>query len=181
MSWTQVYITGLTRSLEPSDEDIEKLLDARYELASDPSVLWAGSGTTLVKRDDHGLCRGFAFLAFYSAAGASAVVDRINTFSSISHEGKGTSLAEDEGNDGVGEHENDSGEDESKKLNSTVILPLQLHAELSNPKAKKDRSQKKEKHVPDLRLRRQRTAPTRKHPVITSSDKKRTNLGNKTK
>jgi len=174
MSWTQVYITGLARSLEPSDEDIEKLLNLRYELASDPSVSWAGAGTTLVKRDDNGFCRGFAFLAFYSAGGASIVVDRINA-TSAKHED------EDEGGaDTIIGNEDDGGEEESKR--STVMrLPLQLHAELSNPKARKERSQKKEKHISDLRLRRQRTAPVRKHPVITSSDKKRTNLGSKTK
>ena len=60
-----------------------------------------------------------------------------------------------------------------------------LRAELSNPKGgTKKKSSKKnnnEDNLPDLRLRRQRKLPVRKHPVITSSDGKRTNLGNKTK
>ena len=62
---------------------------------------------------------------------------------------------------------------------------IMLRAELSNPKGgtKKKKSNKKnnEDNLPDLRLRRQRKLPVRKHLVITSSDGKRTNLGKKTK
>lgn len=153
MSWIQVYVTGLAVSLEPSDEDIEKSLEERYSLTSD-CILWAGPGTTMVKRDEEGLCRGFAFLAFYSTNGASAAINRINTHHGIEME--------------------DDGKDLSK-------LPLLLRAELSNPKSGKKTPKKKEKYLPDLRLRKQRGAPVRKHPVITSSDGKRTNLGSKTK
>lgn len=148
MSWTQVYITGLPKSILPTDEDIESILASTYSLAdSDPALLWAGPGTTLVKRDDSagGQCRGFAFLAFHSTEGAQLAVERINT--------SGTTV----------------------------------RAEISKPKPK---SKKKKKgkgsdgggdDMSDLRLRRQRGAPIRKHPVITSSNGKRTNLGQKTK
>mmetsp|Transcript_2498 Transcript_2498/g.3774 ORF Transcript_2498/g.3774 Transcript_2498/m.3774 type:complete len:154 (+) Transcript_2498:18-479(+) len=153
MSWIQVYVTGLAISLEPSDEDIEKLLDERYSLSSDDRILWAGPGTTMVKRDEEGVCRGFAFLAFYSTEGASAAINRINTHNGI---------------------ENDKDEDLS-------VRPPLLRAELSNPKSGKKKPKKTEKYLPDLRVRKQRGAPVRKHPVITSSDGKRTNLGNKTK
>ena len=148
MSWIQVYITGLAKSIEPTDEEIEQLLNDRYSLASDDSILWAGQGTTLVKRDEWGSCRGFAFLAFYSAEGASIVVERVNT-----------------------------------TCQGDMSWPL-LHAELSDPKASKKRSKKKEKdqHLPDFGgARRRRGEPIKKHPVIMSSDGKRTNLGSKTK
>jgi hypothetical protein len=169
MSWIQVYISGLATSLEPSNEDIEKLLDERFSLASDDSILWAGPGTTLVKRDEQGICRGFAFLAFYSAEGASIIIDRIN----MNH---GTEIAQGDSRGGV------EGDDKEEKKDMSG-LPLLLRAELSNPKAGKERSKKKEKEqrLPDLRLRRQRGTPVQKHPVITSSDKKRTNLGSKTR
>ena len=61
---------------------------------------------------------------------------------------------------------------------------IMLRAELSNPKGgtkKKSNKKNNDDNLPDLRLRRQRKLPVRKHPVITSSDGKRTNLGNKTK
>jgi len=64
---------------------------------------------------------------------------------------------------------------------STPQLPTSLHAEISNSKGKKKKKDNKEEDLPDLRIRRQRAPPIRKHPVITSSDGKRTNLGNKTK
>ena len=35
MSWTQVYITGLSRALDPSNENIENHLEKRYKLADD--------------------------------------------------------------------------------------------------------------------------------------------------
>lgn len=150
MSWTQVYVTGLSQTVEPSDEEIEKLLDNRYNLSNDTAVMWAGC--PLIKRDDStGVCRGFAFLSFYSADGAAIVIDRIN---------------------------NDPGVEEADGL------PRQLRAELSNPKKvakKKSKANNNDDDLPDLRFRRQRAQPIRKHPVITSSSGKRTNLGNKTK
>ena len=151
MSWTQIHISGLNRSIEPTDEVIEQLLDERYQLSSNDIILWAGVGTTLIKRDDQGACRGFAFMSFYSKDGALCAIEKINNY----------------------KHD---------ALSSTEQLPISLHAEISNPKAKKKKNNKdKEEDLPDLRLRRQRAPPIRKHPVITSSDGKRTNLGNKTK
>ena len=160
MSWTQVYISGLPKSIDPSDEEIETFFDTRYNLTNDSAVLWAGYGTTLVKRDDSGRSRGFAFLTFYSAAGASTIVDRISTEST---------------NDGVGDSEI-----------SQELLSLQLRAELSNPKAAKERNKKggsKEGKgdMNHIRMKKHRGQPIRKHPVITSSSGKRTNQGNKTK
>ena len=156
MSWTQVYVTGLSRSADPSDEEIEINLCQKYSLDDADSggvpIMWAGAGSTLIKRDDNGCCRGFAFLSFYSKEGSLIVVDRINN------------------------NECDTGNDDDG---------IRLRAELSNPKGGKEKKKKggnkKEEHLPDLRLRKQRTQPIRKHPVITSSDGKRTNLGNKTK
>lgn len=179
MSWAQVYISGLSRSIDPSDKEIENLLVARYNLTEEREsddndaivipVLWAGPDTTLVKRDDDGSCRGFAFLTFYSAEGASIAVDRIN--SSYCNNNNKT---------------NSNNSDNSNIEGRTEQLPLQLRAELSNPKAAKEKKktmgQKDEsKYVPDLRLRRQRKQPIRKHPVIISSNGKKTNLGNKTR
>ena len=157
MSWTQIHISGLNRSIEPADEVIEQLLDERYQLSSDGSnFLWAGVGTTLIKRDDQGNCRGFAFMSFYSKEGALCAIDKINNYK---HDTSTTTTI------------------------TTPQLPTPLHAEMSNPKGKKKKNNKvnKEEDLPDLRLRRQRAPPIRKHPVITSSDGKRTNLGNKTK
>lgn len=145
MSWTQVYVMGLSRSVDPSDEDIEAMLDERYSLSNDANLVWAGPGTTLIKRDDKGNCRGFAFLTFYSSDGATIVIDRIN----------------------------DGG---------------LLQAELSDPKSAKEKKKNsgggsgtRNNDLPDLRLKRQRGQPVRKHPVITSSNGKKTNLGSKTK
>ena len=158
MSWTQVYISGLSQSIDPSDDDIETLLDSRYDLTNSDALLWAGPGTTLIKRDDGGSCRGFAFLTFYSTEGASTVVDRINNNNTQQRGG------------------------------SDSTLPWQrLRAELSDPKAAKEQKKGKERRkvgsndISDLRLRRQRKAPIRKHPVIRSSDGSKTNLGNKTR
>jgi hypothetical protein len=189
-SWTQVYISGLSKSISPSDEEIEDYLNTCYCLdgggndnhndddgsgsgehfnsndqdgiisSSNSSVsnnlMWAGPGSTLIKRDDNGCCRGYAFLTFYSMDGALLVIDRIN---------------------------NDirSSSDASPSSSN-----MRLRAELSNPTSSKKKGGKKKKNdggenLTDLRLRRQRKQPVRKHPVITSSDGKRTNLGNKTK
>ena len=169
MSWTQVYVTGLARAINPSDEEIEAYLCKRYSLTdaansnsigddiaatiNNDNLMWAGEGSTLIKRDDSGCCRGFAFLTFYSVDGAMIVIDRINNDVSSTSE---------------------SGDD-----------CISLRAELSNPKGggtkKKSNKKNNEDNLPDLRLRRQRKQPVRKHPVVTSSDGKRTNLGNKTK
>lgn len=137
MSWTQVYMNGLPQSILPCDDDIESSLAAAYNF-TDPTLGWAGPGTTSIQRDELGQCRGFAFLAFYHVEGATLTVDRINN------------------------------------NNST------LRAEISKPKAKKG-NKAANADAPDLRLRRQRGAPMRKHPVIVSSNGKKTNLGNKTK
>ena len=164
MSWTQVYVTGLSRAINPSDEEIEAYLSQRYSLAdtsnndssgddTTDNLMWAGEGSTLIKRDESGCCRGFAFLTFYSVDGAMLIIDRINNDNSS--------------------NESDDGGDR-----------LTLMAELSNPKGgtkKKSNKKNNEDNLPDLRLRRQRKLPVRKHPVVTSSDGKRTNLGNKTK
>ena len=169
MSWTQVYVTGLARAINPYDEEIEHYLCKRYSLTDSAgssssgddtatnNLMWAGEGSTLIKRDDSGCCRGFAFLTFYSVDGAMLVVDRINNNNSDC---------------------NNNDDDD----NNNVIL----RAELSNSKGgstkkKSNNKKNKEEDLPDLRLRRQRKLPVRKHPVITSSDGKRTNLSNKTK
>lgn len=136
-SWTQVYVAGISKGIIPTDQEIETNLVRKYNL-SDDFILWAGEGTTLIKRDAQGTCRGFAFLSFYSLESASEVIERINA-------------------DGI------------------------LKAELSQPKEKKKKTDGDDKGLHDLRLRRQRKKPVRKHPVITSSNGKRTNLGNKTK
>ena len=66
MSYTQVYVTGLARAINPSDEEIEAYLCKRYSLsgtADDNSnsgdntadkIMWAGEGSTLIKRDESG-------------------------------------------------------------------------------------------------------------------------------
>lgn len=161
MSWTQVYVTGLAQTIEPSDEDLEDILAERYRLKNDDNndttsmICWAGPGTTLFKRDK-GVCRGYAFLSFHTLESAEVVIHRINT-NTISNN--------------------------TPPLSSSVAVPQPLRAELSKPKSKG----KKKKHNnnntdhSDVRLRRQRGAPVRKHPVITSSDKKKTGLGNKTR
>ena len=188
-SWTQVYISGLSKSINPSDEEIEDYLNKCYCLDgggndnhnndddgsgsgehvnsndqdgiissnSSKNLMWAGPGSTLIKRDDNGCCRGFAFLTFYSMDGALLAIDRIN---------------------------NDirSSSDANPSITSNN---MRLRAELSNPTSSKKKGGKKKndggENLTDLRLRRQRKQPVRKHPVITSSDGKRTNLGNKTK
>lgn len=188
MSWTQVYVTGLSQTNDPTDEELEGLLDARYSLSAateednnNMSMTWAGPGSTLVKRDkDTGACRGYAFLSFFSAHGASIAVDRINDYSYSSRQREG---AGDEyevhaaGNDNVDDDDDDP----------SLLLPRQLRAELSKPNAKSGRKKQTnnesgqgEDHS-DLRLRRKRAPAVRKHPVIMNSDKTKTGLGNKTR
>ena len=104
MSWTQVYVTGLARAVNPSDEEIEAYLCKRYSLTdaansnsigddntaatiNTDNLMWAGEGSTLIKRDDSGCCRGFAFLTFYSVDGAMIAIDRINNDVSTSESG----------------------------------------------------------------------------------------------
>ena len=177
MSWTQVYITGLDKSIDPTDDIIEQLLDKGYKLSNDDMMCWAGYGTTLVKRNETtGACRGYAFLSFFSKEGALVVIDRINN---------NCNTCDDDINNNVdGNIVDGAGTIHYPKL------PTTIRAELSNPKngnkSKKKKSNNnnnggESKNLPDVRLRRQRAPPIRKHPVITSSDGKRTNLGNKTK
>ena len=168
MSWTQVYVTGLAQTVEPSDEDLEHHLAERYNLRGDdgdetgsvPTIRWAGPGTTLFKRDKtNNACRGYAFICFLSLESAEVVVERINS-NHYAREPPADSIA-------------------------TATLPPVLRAELSKPQKPKPRK-KKDGHNTnndgsDIRLRRRRAAPIRKHPVIVSSDKKKTGLGNKTK
>ena len=157
-SWTQVYITGLSRSITPTDAEIETMLDDRYQLSSlassSPSCGWAGSGTTVIKRDGEGKCRGFAFVSFHSYESASIFIDQMNN------------------------------------NNKNSIKDIILHAEMSTPGKKvnmRDGGAKNKKkmedgnYLPDLRLRRQRKQPVRKHPVIVSSNGKRTNLSKSNK
>lgn len=164
-SWTQVYLGGLPRSHDLTDAEIEDLLSKKYNL-SDSS--WAGPETTLVKRDNTtGLCRGYAFLSFYSPEAAMNFVNQVN-------EGQ--------------EPSSSSSDTPSSSIDQR--LPWgDLKAELSQPKGGKKSNQKKkakkqqqlQQDYSDLRFRRQRGAPVRKHPVIVSSNGKRTNLGNKTR
>ncbi len=186
-SWTQIYISGLSKSINPSDEEIEDYLNKCYcldgggndnhnnddggsgsgehvnandqdEVTASNNLMWAGPGSTLIKRDDNGCCRGFAFITFYSMDGALLAIDRINN-------------------------------DIRSSSDATIASSnnMRLRAELSNPTttSKKKGGKKKKndggENLTDLRLRRQRKQPVRKHPVITSSDGKRTNLGNKTR
>ena len=177
MSWTQVYITGLDQSIEPTDDIIEQLLDKGYKLSNDDMMCWAGYGTTLVKRNETtGACRGYAFLAFFSKEGALVAIDRINN---------NCNTCDNDINNNV-----DGNIVDGDNTIHYPKLPTTLRAELSNPKngnkSKKKKSNSnnnggESKNLPDVRLRRQRAPPIRKHPVITSSDGKRTNLGNKTK
>ena len=170
MSWTQVYITGL-------DKSSVELLDKGYKLSNDDILCWAGYGTTLVKRNETtGTCRGYAFLAFFSKEGALVAIDRINN---------NCKTCDNDNNNNV-----DGKMVDGDSTISDPKLPTTLRAELSNPKngnkSKKKKSNSNSNggecsNLPDVRLRRQRAPPIRKHPVITSSDGKRTNLGNKTK
>jgi RNA recognition motif-containing protein len=173
MSWSQVYVTGLPRSLLPTDEEIEATLDSRYGLSSSSSsstdddgspttvMGWAGRGTTIIKRDDSGRCRGFAFLSFHSIEAASVAIERINN----------------------GDNDDDDDDDDDDDGGGGTPRP-KLRAEMSAALSK-ERRKKSSKNdgdfLPDLRLRRQRKKPVRKHPVIVSSDGRKTNLGNKTK
>jgi len=178
MSWTQVYVTGLPRSPHPTDEEIEAALESRYGLSSSSSSYssystdddvvmtpatavvtgWAGRGTTIIKRDDSGRCRGFAFLSFHSAEGASVAIERINN-----------------GND-------DDEDDDGGQTPGRPKLRAEMSAAPSNKERRKKGSGRDDGDVlPDLRLKRQRKKPVCKHPVIISSCGRKTNLGNKTK
>ena len=177
MSWTQVYITGLDKSIDPTDDIIEQLLDKGYKLSNDDILCWAGYGTTLVKRNETtGTCRGYAFLSFFSREGALIAIDRINN---------NYKTCDNDNNNDV-----DGNIVDGDSTISDPKLPTTIRAELSNPKNGNKSKKKKSNNnnnggecsnLPDVRLRRQRAPPIRKHPVITSSDGKRTNLGNKTK
>ncbi|OEU15059.1 hypothetical protein FRACYDRAFT_239741 [Fragilariopsis cylindrus CCMP1102] len=154
MSWTQVYVTGLSKSINPSDMEIENILNTRYDLTilntrydltdDDNNVMWAGFESTLIKRDFFHSFQKRELLLFPSPSNSSGDIINNN-------------------------------------------FPLQqLKAELSNPKGAKDKNKNnkgttKSQDLPDLRLRSKRKKPVRKHPVIISSDKTKTNQGNKTK
>ena len=174
-SWTQVYISGLSKSINPSDEEIEDYLNKCYSLDGEhvnrndqdeitsssnrssvsKNLMWAGPGSTLIKRDDNGCCRGFAFLTFYSMDGVLLAIDRIN---------------------------NDIRSSSSSDAIASSNNNMRLRAKLRNPTSskKKGGGKKKKKNddggenLTDLRLRRRRKQPIRKHPVITSSDGKST-------
>ena len=134
-------------------------------------------GTTLVKRNETtGTCRGYAFLSFFSREGALIAIDRINN---------NCKTCDNDNNNNV-----DGKMVDGDSTISDPKLPTTIRAELSNPKNGNKSKKKKSNNnynggecsnLPDVRLRRQRAPPIRKHPVITSSDGKRTNLGNKTK
>lgn len=173
MSWTQVYVTGLAQTVEPCDDDLEDLLAKRYCLDNHhhgddndnlPHVDWAGPGTSLFKRDPTtNASRGYAFLSFLTLESAETMVARINNHTT-----------------------EDPAADATTSSNSTeLLLPPNLRAELSKPKPKNKSNKKKNSNdkedLADVRLRRKRAPPIRKHPVIVSSDKKKTGLGNKTK
>uniref|UniRef100_A0A7S3P8V2 RRM domain-containing protein n=1 Tax=Amphora coffeiformis TaxID=265554 RepID=A0A7S3P8V2_9STRA len=137
--WSQVYISGLAQSVLPNNDELETMLEERYDLATDTDLHWAGLGSSIVKRADDGACRGYAFLSFLSLEGATRAIEKINAA-------------------GL------------------------LKAELSNLKKKpKKKETKGSGDLPNIRLRRQRKAPAAKHPVIVSSNGRRTGLGNKTK
>ena len=182
-SWTQVYITGLSRSIYPTDDIIEAKLDERYQLLSQVSSScggWAGYGTTIIKRETkEGKCRGFAFVSFHSIESATIFVDRVNNYysnSSINNNDNHIIVDEEQGHAASKTDDNDDG-----------LLPSHLHAEMSTPGKKSNKNtsdataKKKSNDLPDLRLRRQRKQPVRKHPVIISSNGKRTNLSNSNK
>lgn len=206
-SWTQVYITGLNRSILPSNEDIEIALDLQYRLSSiicsscsgstkliqstvggvegdekkdaeidaeGRSRGWAGYGTTIIKRlTNTDCCRGYAFLSFFTREAALVVIERINSeYNNHSNNecihGVSTQLPE---------------------LRAEMVNVSSTSSSTPATKEKKQRNsnnKKKDNEValsllPDLRLKRQRKKPIGKHPVIISSNGRRTNLGNKTK
>jgi hypothetical protein len=201
VSWTQVYITGLHRSILPSDEEIEIALDLHYGLSSicDSCLLlteknvakvdveikaegsisrgWAGYGTTIIKRsltkdsDGDCCCRGYAFLSFFTREAALIAIERINSEYYINN---------NYNNNNNNKHfscNNDS--DDGNLVASTNQLP-KLRAEMVNASTTTAANETKQS-LPDLRLKRQRKKPIGKHPVIISSNGRRTNLGNKTK
>jgi RNA recognition motif-containing protein len=136
--------------------------------------MWAGPGTTLIKRDEcTGTSRGYGFLSFHSLQGASLAVEKINSF-----RGNEVATSTDAHDDDVAPASLINSVDDDCHPDA-----LQLRAELSKPKKKS-----KKTNVPgqsadysDLRFKRERKAAVRKHPVFMSSDKSKTGLGNKTK
>ena len=198
MSWTQVYVTGLSKSINPSDMEIENILNTRYDLTDDDNnVMWAGFESTLIKRDAMGCCRGYAFLSFFSKEGATIIVDRVNNeynnnakIHNDNNDNNNNNNNNNNTNGGCDTDTNTSPSPSPSNSSGDIInnnFPLQqLKAELSNPKGAKDKNKNnkgttKSQDLPDLRLRSKRKKPVRKHPVIISSDKTKTNQGNKTK
>ncbi|MGK3734882.1 MAG: hypothetical protein ACI90V_001721 [Bacillariaceae sp.] len=188
MSWTQVYVTGLSKSINPSDKKIENILNVRYDLTDDDNngVMWAGFESTVIKRDEMGCCRGYAFLSFFTKEGATIIVDRMNSENNDNDNDNSNSNSNTNGGCDTSTSTSTSNNNNNNDDMINNNFPLQLKAELSNPKGAKDKNKNnkgtaKNQDLPDLRLRSKRKKPIRKHPVIISSDKTKTNQGNKTK
>ena len=137
--WSQVYISGLAPTSEPNNDDLETMLEEQYDLMTDTDLLWAGPGSSIIKRGEDGTCRGYAFLSFYSLEGATRAIE---------------------------------------KINATGLLKAEPSSLKKKPKKKETRETE---DLRNIRLRRQRKAPVAKHPVVVSSNGRRTNLRKKTK
>jgi hypothetical protein len=137
---------------------------------------WAGYGTTIIKRsltndsDGDCCCRGYAFLSFFTREAALIAIERINSEYYINNDYNNNN------NNKNFSSNNDS--DDGNLVASTNQLP-KLRAEMVN--ASTTATNETKQSLPDLRLKRQRKKPIGKHPVIISSNGRRTNLGNKTK
>lgn len=152
-----MHLSGLPESINCPDEELELAISLRYNLDDEAcNYTWAGPGTTVIKRDDDlNLCRGYCFLSFFTTQGAALAVNQINNGGSGT-EMKTTTMP-------VG--------------NYNLPRSVRLCAEISQPKKRnKNKSKKTNKstseyndksgnHISELRLRRRRAAPTRKHPV----------------
>jgi len=142
MSWTQVHISGLPADTNDiPDDEIEQALSLRYTLENE-AYTWAGAGTTIVKRGASKYC----FLVFFTTEGADLAVSHINN------------------NDGCG---GKALLETTSVSHYTLPVGLRLCAAISQPK-----KQKKSKKQDDpgsnhsqLRMRRMRAAPSRKHPI----------------
>ena len=209
-SWTQVYITGLHRSILPSDEEIEIALDLHYGLSSicdslllteknvtkDAEIIkaegssrgWAGYGTTIIKRssltrndsDGDCCCRGYAFLSFFTHEAALIAIERINSEYYINNDYNNNNNNNYNNNNNNNKNFSSNNDcDDGNLVASTNQLP-KLRAEMVNASTTATTNETKQS-LPDLRLKRQRKKPIGKHPVIISSNGRRTNLGNKTK
>ena len=119
-------------------------------------------------------------------------VDRVNNYinSNVNKNNNHTIRDEEEGrviSNTSNTGDDDDGDDDGDDGDDDGLLPSHLHAEMSTPGKKSNKNtsdataKKKCNDLPDLRLRRQRKQPVRKHPVIISSNGKRTNLSNSNK